>query len=80
AEVLQEEHQLLLANHRPRFLDTSLWINEQQFCLYQWLVPFYNARGVLQGLLGGWLDISERKNLELKLREAKQVAQKASAA
>ncbi|RBJ82437.1 response regulator [Pseudomonas sp. MWU12-2534b] len=80
AEVLQEEHQLLLANHRPRFLDTSLWIKEQQYCLYQWLVPFYNARGVLQGLLGGWLDISERKNLELKLREAKQIAQKASAA
>lgn len=80
AEVLQAEHHQLLTNHRPRFLDTSLWIKDQQYCLYQWLVPFYNARGVLQGLLGGWLDISERKNLELKLREAKQVAQKASAA
>lgn len=40
----------------------------------------YNARGELEGLLGGWLDISERKQLELKLRESKQIAQKASAA
>nr|WP_313771602.1 S24 family peptidase [Pseudomonas protegens] len=38
-------------------------------------VPFYNARGVLQGLLGlGWTSPSAKP--ELKLREAKQVAQK----
>ncbi|MGC5704331.1 transporter substrate-binding domain-containing protein [Pseudomonas sp. NFXW11] len=80
AEVLQEEHQQLLHNHRPRFLDTSLVIKGRQHHLYQWLVPFYNARGLLQGLLGGWLDISERKHLEIKLREAKQLALKASAA
>ena len=80
AQALQEEHRLLLASHRPRFLDTRLLINGQERYLYQWLVPFYNARGVLQGLLGGWLDISERKHLELKLREAKQAAQQASAA
>ncbi|MBP5103761.1 ATP-binding protein [Pseudomonas protegens] len=80
AQVLQDEHQQLLHNHRPRFLDTSLVIKGEQHYLYQWLVPFYSARGLLQGLLGGWLDISERKHLEIKLREAKQVALKASAA
>ncbi|NBF04666.1 transporter substrate-binding domain-containing protein [Pseudomonas sp. Fl5BN2] len=80
ALVLQEEHQQLLHSHRPRFLDTSLSIKGEQRYLYQWLVPFYSARGLLQGLLGGWLDISERKHLEIKLREAKQVALKASAA
>lgn len=80
AHALQDEHQQLLHNHRPRFLDTSLTIKGEQRYLYQWLVPFYNARGQLQGLLGGWLDISERKHLEIKLREAKQVALKASAA
>jgi len=80
AQVLQDEHHQLLHNHRPRFLDTSLTIKGEQHYLYQWLVPFYNARGLLQGLLGGWLDISERKHLEIKLREAKQVALKASAA
>nr|BFD42915.1 transporter substrate-binding domain-containing protein [Pseudomonas sp. FFPRI_1] len=80
ARILQDEHQQLLHNHRPRFLDTSLMIKGEQHYLYQWLVPFYSARGQLQGLLGGWLDISERKHLEIKLREAKQVALKASAA
>ncbi|MGE8352612.1 MAG: ATP-binding protein [Pseudomonas protegens] len=80
AQILQDEHRQLLNNHRPRFLDTSLVIKGEQRYLYQWLVPFYNARGQLQGLLGGWLDISERKHLEIKLREAKQVALKASAA
>ncbi|MCU1717753.1 ATP-binding protein [Pseudomonas sp. 5P_3.1_Bac2] len=77
---LEAEHQLLLHDHQPRFIDTTLICKGQEHHLYLWLVPFYNARGQLQGSLGGWLDITTRKQLELELREAKQEAQTASAA
>ena len=80
SQNLQHAHRRLLRAHQPHFVDTSLELNGVLRQLYQWLVPFYNARGELEGLLGGWLDISERKQLELKLRESKQIAQKASAA
>jgi two-component system sensor histidine kinase EvgS len=80
AQTLQDEHQQLLIDHQPRFLDTSLVVNAQEYCVYLWLVPFYNARGQLQGSLGGWLDITTRKQLEIKLLEAKQAAQNANAA
>ncbi|WXL24655.1 transporter substrate-binding domain-containing protein [Ectopseudomonas mendocina] len=80
ALTLENEHQQLLLDHQPRFLDTCLSINGEEHYLYLWLVPFYNARGKLQGSLGGWLDITARKQLEIELREAKQVAQDANAA
>jgi two-component system sensor histidine kinase EvgS len=80
AQTLENEHQQLLIDHQPRFLDTSLTVRGEEHYLYLWLVPFYNARGKLQGSLGGWLDITERKQLEIELREAKLEALAASAA
>ena len=77
---LEDQYRALLENRQPQFFDGCLESNGERRHIYHWLVPFYNARGRLQGLLGGWIDISERKGLELKLREAQQAAINASAA
>lgn len=77
---LEGQYRLLLDNRQPQFFDGCIEVNGEQRYIYHWLVPFYSARGKLQGLLGGWIDISERKGLELKLREAQQTAVDASAA
>lgn len=77
---LEEQYRLLLDNRQPQFFDGCIEVNGERRHIYHWLVPFYSARGKLQGLLGGWIDISERKGLELKLREAQQTAVDASAA
>ncbi|WP_352311513.1 histidine kinase dimerization/phospho-acceptor domain-containing protein, partial [Psychrobacter sp. W2-37-MNA-CIBAN-0211] len=36
------------------------------------------AQGRLQGLLGGWIDINERKDLERQLMDARQAADEAN--
>ncbi|WP_271409319.1 ATP-binding protein [Pseudomonas sp. Q1-7] len=77
---LQQAYACLLEDRQPRFLDCCIEVRGQRHDLYQWLVPFYSARGKLQGLLGGWIDISDRKQLEDQLREARQTALEASAA
>lgn len=80
AELLEQEHQRLLEHRQPRYFDCCIERDGRPHHVYQWLVPFYSARGRLQGLLGGWIDISERKRLELALREARRQALEASAA
>ncbi len=77
---LEEQHQRLLDNRQSQFLDSVIEVDGQTHHIYQWLVPFYTALGKQQGLLGGWIDISVRKHLEIKLLEAQQQALQASAA
>ncbi|AOE87583.1 ATP-binding protein [Pseudomonas sp. TCU-HL1] len=79
-ELLATEYQQLLQHRQPRYFDCRIESAGQSFHVYHWLVPFYSARGSLQGLLGGWIDISDRKHLEDRLREAQQAALDASAA
>ncbi|KQB31020.1 MULTISPECIES: ATP-binding protein [Pseudomonas aeruginosa group] len=80
ARTLEFEYGELLQHRQPRYLDCCIEVAGEAHQIYQWLVPFYNARGKLQGLLGGWIDISERKRLETQLRDARQAAMAASAA
>ncbi|MGX5724329.1 ATP-binding protein [Metapseudomonas otitidis] len=80
AQAMEAEYQLLQQNRQPRFFDGRIEIDGREHDLYQWVVPFYSAGGQLQGLLGGWIDISDRKALETELREARRDALQASAA
>lgn len=79
-ERLRGEYRQLLESRLPRRLDCRVEIDGKSRYLDLWLTPFYNARGRLQGLLGGWSDISERKRLEFRLRQAQRAAEAASAA
>ncbi|HBO5500709.1 transporter substrate-binding domain-containing protein [Pseudomonas aeruginosa] len=80
ARTLELEYGELVEHRQPRYLDCCIEVAGEAHQIYQWLVPFYNARGKLQGLLGGWIDISERKHLETQLRDARRTAMAASAA
>lgn len=80
AHTLELEYRELLHHRQPRYLDCCIEVDGETHQIYQWLMPFYNARGELQGLLGGWIDISDRQRLETELREARRTAMAASAA
>jgi two-component system sensor histidine kinase EvgS len=62
------------------FKDLSLTAEHTTNHLYTWSIPFSNSLGEIAGLLSGWLDISERTRLEVALRQAKEVADKANRA
>lgn len=80
ADALESRLQEVLQSRQSRFFDSCTEENGRQRHLYQWQVPFYSARGKLLGVLGGWIDISDRKELETRLRDAQRQALDASAA
>ncbi|MGR2709938.1 hybrid sensor histidine kinase/response regulator [Pseudomonas sp. IB20] len=78
AARLHAEHMEQLATQQSLFVDRQLEFNGGTFHVYQWTVPFFDAKGQLQGLLGGWIDINERKLLEHQLMDARQAADEAN--
>lgn len=77
AEQLHADYIKLLETRRPMFADRRIELSGKTIDAWQWTVPFYRADGELQGLLGGWIDISERKRLEAQLREVREQANRA---
>jgi two-component system sensor histidine kinase EvgS len=80
AEQLHADYMTLLKTRQPVFSDRSMELFGKPIDAYQWTVPFYRADGQLQGLLGGWIDITERKRLEAQLKEAQRRAESANQA
>ncbi|MDY7559275.1 transporter substrate-binding domain-containing protein [Pseudomonas sp. 10B1] len=80
AEQMHADYLKLLENQQPVFADRRMELFGRLIDAYQWTVPFYRADGQLQGLLGGWIDITERKRLEAQLTEARQLAEQANEA
>ncbi|KLR24046.1 histidine kinase [Enterobacter hormaechei subsp. hoffmannii] len=62
----------------PRFTDRTLRIHERTFEIIHWLTAYRDSRGIPQGLLVGWYDISERKRLERELEKSSLMAMNAS--
>ena len=80
AQQMHADYLRLLETQQPIFADRRMELFGRLIDAYQWTVPFYSADGELQGLLGGWIDITERKQLEVQLTEARQQAEQASEA
>lgn len=80
AALLHAGHMKQLVTQEALFVDRQLAFNGGIFHVYQWTVPFFDAQGRLQGLLGGWIDINERKVLEQQLMDARQAADAANRA
>ncbi|WP_226503193.1 transporter substrate-binding domain-containing protein [Pseudomonas sp. MWU16-30317] len=80
AQRVHADYLKQLENPKPVFIDRQIELGGKRIDAYQWTVPFYRADGQLQGLLGGWIDITERKRLEVALTEARQAAEDANLA
>lgn len=79
ARQMHADYMKLLETQEPVFTERTLTLAGRQVYAWQWTVPYHRADGQMQGLLGGWMDISERKRLESELREARQAAERAAA-
>jgi two-component system sensor histidine kinase EvgS len=61
----------------------DLWDNPDSaigITVYQWIEPWHDSEGNVLGVIGGWMDISEREALFAELREAKERAEDSSRA
>lgn len=60
------------------FSDCSISIQGQMREVYLWLEHYRDAEGIVQGIIGGWFDITERKLLARELRTERDKAKRAS--
>jgi two-component system sensor histidine kinase EvgS len=66
--------QTLLYDTRPILREVTLGQNT----LLCWIAGYSNSQGIAQGMVGGWLDISEKAALEEALSQSLRQAEKAS--
>lgn len=74
------DYQQVMAEDKPLILDRALHIGERSLTIYHWILPFRDSLGKVQGIIGGWIDISERRQLIEDLQTAKQQADDANRA
>ncbi|WPN45885.1 transporter substrate-binding domain-containing protein [Pseudomonas sp. P8_241] len=80
AREYQADYQRVIAEGRPLIVDRELHIGGRRLTIYHWILPYRNSRGEVQGIIGGWIDISERRQLFDDLRCAKERADDANRA
>jgi two-component system sensor histidine kinase EvgS len=70
----------VMASDQPMIQDRPLIIGDRALTIYHWILPYRDSLGVVQGVIGGWIDISERRQLLEDLRQAKDQADDANRA
>ncbi|PRA27233.1 transporter substrate-binding domain-containing protein [Pseudomonas poae] len=74
------DYQRVMAEGNPLILDRTLNIHGQKLTIYHWILPYRDSVGEVQGIIGGWIDISERRQLFDEIRAAKERADEANRA
>ncbi|WJK08263.1 transporter substrate-binding domain-containing protein [Pseudomonas fluorescens] len=80
ALTYQADYQRVVAEGKPLVLDRPLQIGNRHLTIYHWILPYRDSSGEVQGIIGGWIDISERRELLDELRAAKEQADDANRA
>ncbi|MHC8352196.1 transporter substrate-binding domain-containing protein [Pseudomonas sp. RT4P38] len=80
AREYQADYQRVVAEGIPLILDRALHIGGRRLTIYHWILPYRDSSGEVQGIIGGWIDISERRQLFDELRCAKERADEANRA
>ncbi|BCQ69801.1 hybrid sensor histidine kinase/response regulator [Pseudomonas sp. Eqa60] len=81
AEVYQCDYQQVMQDGLPQIKDRQLKMPDgRTLTIYHWMLPYRGGDGAVRGMIGGWIDISERLNLMQELREAKERADDANRA
>lgn len=80
ADQFQADYQRVVTEGNPLILDRVLHLQGKQLTIYHWVLPYRDSTGEVQGIIGGWIDISERRQLFDELRSAKERADEANRA
>lgn len=80
AQQIQEDYQQVMNEGLPLIVDRPLMLKNRELTIYHWVLPYRDSLGDVQGIIGGWLDISERRQLIQDLRLAKEQADDANRA
>lgn len=81
AKAYHEEYLQVMEEGLPRVRDRKLTLSESDVrTIYHWMLPYRGSDGQVNGMIAGWIDVSERQRLLEQLREAKDEADDANRA
>lgn len=80
AQAFHADYQRVVAEGTALLLDRPLHIGNRRLTIYHWIIPYRDSSGDVKGIIGGWIDISERRQLFEELRAAKEQADDANRA
>jgi two-component system sensor histidine kinase EvgS len=80
ARKLSEDYRRVMAEGAPLLGDRPLRIGDRLLSVYHWTLPYRDSNGLVCGVIGGWIDISERRDLLEQLSAAKDQADAANSA
>ncbi|MBC3438209.1 transporter substrate-binding domain-containing protein [Pseudomonas sp. BW16M2] len=63
-----------LSHGQPAFADLNVQVQGRQVRVHHWILPFRDSTGRYIGVIGGWLDITEREQLIAQLQQANVAA------
>lgn len=77
-QSIEDGYQQTLRDGEAVMRDIHMVFDQQPFQLYNWTLPFRDRLGDVAGVIGGWLDVTERNALLQELQLAKDIADKAN--
>ena len=81
ARGYHDDYLHVMKDGEPRVLDRPLTLaSGKRLTIYHWMLPYRDSKGAVTGMIGGWIDISERQVLVDELIEAKGAADDANRA
>lgn len=81
ASRYHQEYLDVMADGKPVIQDRQLKLDDDRvLTIYHWMMPYRGRDGEVQGMIAGWIDISDRQRLLEQLHEAKNEADDANRA
>lgn len=80
AGIIDQEYAKTLEDGIAVFKDRELHINGHKYNIYHWFKSYGDEAGNIEGIIGGWIDVSDRVKLIEELEQAKEAADSASQA
>jgi two-component system, NarL family, sensor histidine kinase EvgS len=81
AQSYHDEYMKVMSEGEPRIHDRVVArARGRMLTVYHWMLPYRTSDGVVNGMIAGWIDISERQRLFDQLQNAKKSADDANRA
>lgn len=68
---MEAKYHQALQDGKPQSWSDSVKLNGHTRYLQGWIVPWHDSQGDIGGLIGGWLDVTEKEQLIVQLSETK---------
>jgi len=75
-----DDYLWVMEHGKPLEVDRTLHVPGRTLSIYHWIHPYHDAQGQVRGVICGWIDVSDRQQLNEELRAARDAADQSSRA